>query len=233
MRQEQSIYASVRGAFLPRCLAWDDDGRSPLLVLEDLSHGFWPPPWSSARVDAVLAALDLIHGTAAPARTWEKARFATMGCWQAVASDPDPFLALGLVSRAWLEGALPSLRAAEARVETEGSCLIHFDVRSDNICLVEGRALLVDWNCACLGNPELDLGFWLPSLAAEGGPEPESLLPDAGHVASWVSGFFAARAGQPLIPHAPRVREVQRLQLDTALPWAVRSLDLPPPDGPR
>ena len=72
------------------------------------------------------------------------------------------------------------------------------------------------------------LGLWLPSLAYEGGPEPEQILPDAPEVAAWVSGFFAARAGLPQIPDAPRVRWVQRRQLATALPWAVRALGLPP-----
>ena len=45
-------------------------------------------------------------------------------------------------------------------------------MRSDNLCIRDGRAYLVDWNCACLGNPELDLAAWLPSLACEGGPQP-------------------------------------------------------------
>lgn len=87
----------------------------------------------------------------------------------------------------------------------------------------------MDWNLACLSNGRLDLGFWLPSLAFEGGPEPEAILPDAPEVAAWVSGFFAARAGLPEIADAPRVRLVQRQQLTTALPWAARALGLPPP----
>jgi len=42
------------------------------------------------------------------------------------------------------------------------------------------------------------------------------------------AGFFAARAGLPEISDAPQVRTVQRQQLETALPWAARALDLPP-----
>lgn len=97
------------------------------------------------------------------------------------------------------------------------------------MCITERRALFVDWNHACLSNPQLDLGFWLPSLAYEGGPAPEHILPDAPDIAAWVSGFFAARAGLPGIPDAPQVRLVQRQQLATALPWAARALGLPPP----
>jgi hypothetical protein len=97
------------------------------------------------------------------------------------------------------------------------------------MCLTAGRALFVDWNLACIGNPTLDLGFWLPSLAYEGGPAPERILPDAPAIAARVSGYFAARAGLPDIEDAPRVRVVQRQQLATALPWVARALDLPPP----
>lgn len=70
----------------------------------------------------------------------------------------------------------------------------------------------------CLSNPRLDLGFWLPSLAYEGGTEPEKILPDAPEVAGRVGGRFASRAGLPRIIDAPRVRAVQRRQLGTALP---------------
>jgi thiamine kinase-like enzyme len=101
-------------------------------------------------------------------------------------------------------------------------------LRSDNICITDRQVKFIDWNGACLSNPKLDLGFWLPSLAYEAGLEPETIMPDAPEVASWVSGFFAARAGLPEISDAPRVRPVQRRQLATALPWAVRALDLPP-----
>jgi hypothetical protein len=66
----------------------------------------------------------------------------------------------------------------------------------------------------------------LPSLHYEGGPPPEAILPGAPEVAAWVAGFFAARAGLPIIPDAPAVRRVQREQLSTALPWAQRALGL-------
>ena len=79
--------------------------------------------------------------------------------------------------------------------------------------------MLIDWAEACCGNAALDLG----------GPLPEQLLPDRPEIAAWLCGYFAARAGLPTIPDAPRVRQVQREQLGTALPWMVRALALPPP----
>jgi thiamine kinase-like enzyme len=129
-----------------------------------------------------------------------------------------------------VQSVLPLLIQTEAQCNTEGNTLTHVDLRSDNICLTSKRAIFVDWNLACLSNPKLDLGFWLPSLAYEGSPSPEQILPDAPEVAAWVSGFFAARAGLPDISDAPRVRLVQRQQLGTALPWVIRALNLPLPD---
>ena len=149
--------------------------------------------------------------------------------WTAVAADPAPFLSLGLADAPWLERALPLLIHYEAQGSTDGESLTHWDLRSDNMCLTAGRAVFVDWHFACVSNPRLDLGFWLPSLAYEGGPAPERLLPDAPEIAARVSGFFAARAGLPGIHDAPRVRVVQRQQLETALSWVARALDLPPP----
>jgi Phosphotransferase enzyme family. len=119
---------------------------------------------------------------------------------------------------------LPGLINASEAFPAGGSQLLHFDVRSDNLCFSDGRVLLVDWNLAAVGNARLDIAFWLPSLADEGGPQPDVVLPDAGPEASIVSGFFAARAGRQPIPTAPRVRTVQLAQLRQALPWACRAL---------
>lgn len=101
-------------------------------------------------------------------------------------------------------------------------------IRSDNICITECGALLIDWNGACLSNPKLDIGFWLPSLASEGGLLPEEILPGSPEIAAWVSGFFAVRAGLPIILDAPRVRRVQLVQLRTALDWVERVSSITP-----
>jgi hypothetical protein len=170
-----------------------------------------------------------VHNTKVALESYAQVHGVRSSHWQAVAADPEPFLALGIADARWLERALPLLIRQEERCSTDGESPTHWDLRSDNICITERHALFVDWNCACVSNPALDLGFWLPSLAYEGGPEPERILPDAPDIAAGVSGFFAARAGLPGISDAPRVRLVPRQQLQTALPWATRALDLPPP----
>jgi aminoglycoside phosphotransferase (APT) family kinase protein len=140
-----------------------------------------------------------------------------------------PFLRLHLCSHGWLDQALPILLAASEAVVLAGDALMHLDVRSDNLCLRGGQAILIDWNWAVIGNPELDVAAWLPSLHAEGGPAPEEILPDHGPLAALLSGYWASRAGLPPIPDAPRVRELQLMQLRVALPWAARALGLPEP----
>src|SRR4029434_3533707 len=99
--------------------------------------------------------------------------------------------------------ALPLLIHHEAQCRTDGESLTHWDLRSDNICVTERRALFVDWNHACVSNPHVYVGFWLRSYAYEGGPKPERILPDAPEIAAQVSGFFVARAGLPSISDAP------------------------------
>lgn len=111
---------------------------------------------------------------------------------------------------------------------TRGDSTLHLDVRSDNICFIEDRTILIDWNNPCIGNPQFDLGAWLPSLHVEGGPLPETILPNAGDVAGILSGYFAAQAGKPPPPGALHVRRIQLEQLKAALPWAIRELELLP-----
>ncbi len=231
LRREMHVYSSVSGAFMPQLVAWEDHESAPILVIEDLSAAHWPPPWDAWRVDLVFAQIHAMHHTQASLASYAQVHGVRGANWPVVAADPVPFLSLGLAEARWLEAALPLLIRHEAQCSTDGESLTHWDLRSDNICITESRAIFVDWNHACMSNPTLDLGFWLPSLAYEyeGGPAPERILPDAPEIAAYVAGFFAARAGLPGISDAPRVRVVQRQQLQTALPWVARALDLPPP----
>ena len=161
---------------MARMIAWDDDPDTPMLVLEDLSAGHWPPPWRPGDVERVAAALDTLHGTSPPASLGPIPREAFEG-WPTVAREPEPFLRLELAPKDWLDRNLPTLLEAEAAARLEGSELLHLDVRSDNICLLDDRVVFIDWNNACLGNGSFDFAAWLPSLHAEGGPPPWSMLP--------------------------------------------------------
>ena len=228
MRREREIYDCVSGPFMARLLGWED-GERPLLVLEDLTEdGYFPPRWRPGDVEAVLATLAelaeaRVQGLRPFPDSWPQ--------WTAVADDPAPFLSLGIASSAWLDRALPELLAAENALTFSGRAVVHGDVRSDNLCIRGDRAVLVDWNFACLGNPAFDVAAWLPSLALEGGPQPEEIADAAvSPFAVAIAGYFAAHAGLPPEEGAPLVRGFQLAQLRVALPWTCRVLGIAPPD---
>jgi len=225
VRNERRVLELVSGAFKPDVLGFED-GERPVLVLEYLADGWWPPPWRENDVAAVRAALDEV---AAVDVKGDLPRLVDAGWagWAEIAVEPEPFLGLGIASQSWLDAALPALVEASTAAPLAGDSLVHCDVRSDNLCIRHGRAILVDWNHARVGNAAFDLAFWLPSLRLEGGPAPESFGVD--ELAPFVAGFFAALAGLPRPAGAPTVREFQLAQLEVALPWACSALGLPPP----
>jgi hypothetical protein len=234
IRDEHTPYSALRrAAFMPRFIGFHDDGERPVLAIEDLSNAMWPPPWSTERIESVLRCLDDVAATRPPPGL-PRASDDHLGlrrCWSQVEHDPQPFLRLGLCSEDWLIDALPALRGAAETAPLDGGELLHFDVRSDNICFrADGRAALVDWNWTSVGNRWLDVAAWLPSLHAEGGPPPQDVAPDVPPgLASVVASYFCYHAGQPAVLEWPHVRAVQLRQARTALPWAAGTLGLTPP----
>jgi len=233
LREEYKIYTNLKAPFMCRFIAWEDEGEYPFLVLEDLSEADWPPPWTPHKIELVRAMLARLAPFSLPGLLPLEDEPTLTDGWKEVVSDPEPFLGLRIASRDWLERALPALLAIDSRQTLRGEALTHTDVRSDNLCFLGDRVVLVDWNWARRGHPSTDLAFWLPSLENEGGPVPETILPEGAAFAALISGYLAARAGLPIIPEAPLVRKVQLEQLSSALPWAVRALGLPHLDGPR
>lgn len=234
LRAEHAVYRTLSGRFMPSIIGYDDHAERPLLLLEDLSDAWWPPPWRPGDVERLLETLHEVAATpvakgALPELESERGRFAG---WLNVERDPAPFLSLGLCSAEWLEAALPSLLMAQDLALLGGTDLVHGDLRSDNLCFTQQRVVLVDWNGARRGNSAYDLAAVAPSLRLEGGPLPDELVPGEGALGVLVCGYFAANAGLRPIPDAPLVRKIQLRQLRIALPWAARALGLPPPDMP-
>ena len=231
LNREIAVYKALSGPFIPELLGWRNDEINPILILEDLSSAVWPPPWTDEMVTLLINQIEALHQTPANLERRPLLYDGREAGWPTIARNPQSFLSLGLVSAAWLEAAIPLLIEAERACEMEGDATVHFDLRSDNICIQNGVVMFVDWAEASVSNSAVDLGFFLPSLAYEGGPPPETILPGSPEVAALVSGFFAARAGLTDIPDAPLVRRVQREQLTTALAWTQRQLKLPELDG--
>lgn len=236
LHREHAMYKALSPQpFMIELIDFWDDEPYPSILLEDLSHAFWPPPWTMARVEAILEALTQLNSLEAPPFLEQTPRqMSYFRGWEEVAQDPAPFLGLKLCSSRWLERALPTLLEVQAqwRAQPAGpQVLLHQDLRSDNICFRGDQAILIDWNWSRCGEREMDLAFWSASLHMEGGPAPEVLLPNPGAWPAHTSGFWAARAGLPIVPEAPMVRWIQTRQLEYALPWAQRAYELEPLDG--
>ncbi len=232
LRAEQAAYTRLATApihIAPQRLAWVDGDDRPLLVLEDLSDAHWPPPWREGDLDRVHRASAVVAGLPGD---WPALELESLAhSWQRIAADPAPFLSTRLCSLEWLERSLPTLLDAARAAPANADAVCHFDMRGDNLCLVGDRAILIDWNHAGRGPVGLDTAFMAPSVRLEGGPLPDTFAAQSSAHAVWVAGYFAAAAGKPQIPDAPRVRRFQHRQLRIALPWACRVLGLDPPDG--
>lgn len=217
----------MHGSFIADLIAFEDDPVEPVLVLDDLSDANWGMRWDPARVAAVRSALAAVAASPAPPNTPSVREILDDDPdWEAVRTNPGPFLSTGIRSRAWLDHALPILQDAADAAPIDGDDLVHLDVRSDNLCIRNGAAILVDWNWCAIGRAEFDVAAWLPSLAFEGGPPPWEVLPAAGEYAAFLAGIWAAVVGLPPPATAPTVREQQRRQLEVALAWCERELPI-------
>ena len=248
LRTEQRVYRHLTGQrFLPGLIEAGSDGHRWLL-LEDLGHGGWPPPWPPGGITAVRDMLDAVHVAPVPPGIGpvHEASPVAVG-WRIIDADPLPLLHAG-VDDGWLERYLPTLIEASRPELIQGGALLHMDVRAENIRLTPRGAVLVDWTSARTGHPAVDLALWLPSLAMDTGQRPDDLAPDldpgfavlaAGFYANLVAGSHADVVAE-LYDHAdPAERKPVPLRVDTqvqlivALAWAARTLGIPaPPRGP-
>ncbi len=92
---------------------------------------------------------------------------------------------------------------------------------------------MVDWPHARVGAPWVDMVFFAPSVAMQGGPSPEELLARHPHarragtdaltaVVAAIAGFFTREGLQPDPPGLPTLRAFQAAQGDVARSWSAR-----------
>lgn len=114
-----------------------------------------------------------------------------------------------------------------------GDALVHLDVRADNLLLTPDRVFVVDWPWAAVGAPWLDLVAMLPSVAMQGGPDPDQLWRahplgrqvDDDRVDAFIAalaGLFVHAALLPPAPGIPTLRAFQAGQGEQALAWLAR-----------
>jgi hypothetical protein len=223
LADEHRAYAAIgRRSFLPAYL-----GGDRILVVEDLTHAYWPPPWRSGDLAAVDELLGLIGEVPGPGTLRDLNADTRHHVWSKVANDPAGFLSLGVCDLEWFEAALDILVASD-ECPLGGTALVHGDFRSDNLCILDGKAVAVDWGAGARGRPDYDrIGFAI-ALASEAGARPEELAPQADPLlVSVFAGTYAYAAALPIIPAPIRLQLHDHLRV--ALPWCARLAQLPPP----
>ena len=228
LREEWRIYGAVEAEYLARVEGWEDDGESPLLLLEDLASAYWAPPWRPGDLGRVVDTLHRVACTRAPPQVPSADIYRDTFCgWQRIAEDPEPLLKSGAVQQAWLDASLPGLVERERSVQLDGGDLIHLDARADNLCFKGDQPILFDWNWACRGRRSLDIGYFLASSAAH----VDALLPDDEGAFVLIAGHQASQFPKPPPPGTTGLRELQRRVFDRVLPWLIEREDLPPCDS--
>lgn len=234
LRTERIILSTLDEDFVPRTLAWVEEQPHPVLMTEDLSRAHWPADqfpvlWLPGQFETMFHTLERVAAAPAP-ETLPSAEQHYTPSWRRIAEAPDAFLALGLCPERWYLDAVDGLVEAESALSLAGEALVHGDVRSDNVCFVGERMVLVDWSGASRGNPLLDKALVAGSIPLEGGPDPFDVMPDGGLFAAHQSGFLAWRALHPSGAPNWLVRVFLRLAV-IQMRWAAQALDLPPWTG--
>jgi aminoglycoside phosphotransferase (APT) family kinase protein len=136
---------------------------------------------------------------------------------------------------AWTLRHLEQLAELECHwpASSEGTTLVHSDLRADNMLIADDRVLVVDWPHAAIGAAWIDLTFFLPSVAMQRGPMPWEIF-DTHPVAQGadpervtaviaaIAGFFICQSRLPAPPGLPTLRRFQREQGIPALEWLKR-----------
>lgn len=220
----------------PRLRWWLDEGAGGwvLLAFDDIP-GIGPAlPWRASDIERVMAALTELGAALTPSPlppgsvSGAPEAFAHTICgWRRLRDEP-PSPPLDDWSRSHLD-RLAELEA-EAGAVARGSTLLHFDLRADNMVLTRERVWFVDWPHAHIGAAWIDGLLLAPSVAMQGGPQPEDLLAQLpGYrradrhavtaVIAATAGFFTHRSLQPPPAGLPTIRAFQAAQGVVCREW--------------
>jgi hypothetical protein len=246
-RQEIKVAAVLPPKISAPHLWWhDDDGEWVLLGFQPVDGRAPEMPWQPDDLARALGALvDLAeYGTPAPLDLppMEHAMAEDAAGWSLLAADD------AAIDRAtagvgehgdWVRAHLGELvdLAAAAPAACTGETLVHRDLRADNVMLApspDERVWLIDWPHTCRdGARWCDLAFMLPSVAMQGGGDPQTLFwahPNAAGadrdavraVLAGITGYLVHHSVQPPPRGLVNLREFQLAQAVAALDWLRR-----------
>lgn len=228
------------GVPAPRLLGTYDDGTWVALVLAEVDGRQPHVPWREPELRRVLDAVERLGRTLTPspvaAPPVAEALGDAFGGWRRLADRPEHEVRGRLDDRTLAE--LPRLArlAADWAEAAAGDTLAHADLRADNMLLTaDGEVVFVDWPHAVRAAPWFDLLTLLPSVGAQGGPDPDEVFrahplgraaDPAGATATLaaLTGFFIEQSLLPAPPGLPTLRPFQRAQGEAGLAWLRRRL---------
>jgi Phosphotransferase enzyme family len=231
-RSEARIAAALPpGVPAPEFLGGFDDGEWVALLFRDADGRQPGQPWQLPDLERVITSLDTLHElltpsplTAVPgvAEQYES----SLSGWRQLAE------AGGGGLGEWSGRNLESLADLESgwAAAAAGTTLLHGDVRADNVLITAAGVIFVDWPAACIGAPLFDVVAFAPSVAMQGGPDPDWIVArsrsaaaaDPGAitaVVAAVAGYFTRQALLPPPPGLPTVRAFQAAQGQHARQW--------------
>jgi aminoglycoside phosphotransferase (APT) family kinase protein len=206
------------------------------IVLEDVDGRQPTLPWEQAELTDVLTAADQLADALTPSPIEARSLADLFGDdftgWRTLAAGPDR----GRID-SWSLAHLDALAELERDwpQHAAGDTLLHADIRADNVLITGDRVIFVDWPHACLGAAFVDLMLLAPSVAMQGGPQPDELLAmtrsgraasreAVAAVACAMAGYLTERALRPAPPGIPTVRAFQAAQGEITRRWLARLL---------
>jgi hypothetical protein len=219
----------------PKLLWAYDDGDWVVLLFENIEGESPKIPWNDGELSRVLHAISQLSESLTPSPletiTVEEEFKESFGSWRIISKMESELFTFKVLDP-WCQRNIDRLVELEEKWETSatGNTLLHADIRADNIILAKDRVVFVDWPWACLGAKWIDLLFFLPSVAMQGGPKPWEIFDshplgkqaDANNVTSVltaVAGLFIRLGNKRPEPGLPNLREFQLGQTQEALEW--------------
>jgi aminoglycoside phosphotransferase (APT) family kinase protein len=230
-RREARILAALPAAAPIARLLWSyDDMGWVALCLEDVDGRHPYEPWTDGDLDLVIACVQKMSRDLTPSPIHTEGTVPEffrriVNGWRVALDRGETRL------DAWARRNLGRLAELESRAPAvvEGDALVHCDIRADNLLIAGNRVYVLDWPWARIGAAWIDLVAMAPSVAMQGGPQPEQFLSrldmrgvtadaiDA--VVASLAGYFVVRALEPPPQGIPTVRAFQAAQGVAALAW--------------